>query len=282
MLAGLALGDRSVLARRSREISVPRENLFSLADPMKTPTLALPGLFCAVIAAVLCSCAVRGSASSPIAFEAAPAEPAADTGEEPKTTSEASQRAGDADAADELFMRAHAKFAEAHAAKERGDHVAARARVSEAIEDLLTEDDRSESAARIATLSELGDFAYDAGDLKGSERARRRALEIRTRTLPDDHPDVLKARQNLAQSIFELGDLVEARTLLEQVLDVYSRTLPDDHSDLQVARGNLAVTIRELGDLAGARALEEKALGSTRKRCPTTIPTCRGRGSTWR
>jgi CHAT domain-containing protein len=96
------------------------------------------------------------------------------------------------------------------------------------------------------------------GDVAGARALREKVLEVRSRTLPDDHPDLQSARKDLASTIRELGDLEGARALEEKVLEVRSRTLPDDHPDLQSTRSDLAKTLFLLGDLAGARALLEE------------------------
>jgi hypothetical protein len=84
---------------------------------------------------------------------------------------------------------------------------------------------------------------FRLGDLAGALALFEQVLEISSRTLPEDHPDLQAARGNLAATLSMLGDLRGARALEEQVLEIRSRTLPDDHPDLQSARGNLAVTI---------------------------------------
>ncbi|MFN0007656.1 MAG: tetratricopeptide repeat protein [Planctomycetota bacterium] len=161
---------------------------------------------------------------------------------------------------DPALEAARRLIADARAAKYRGDPAAARAKAREAIEGVLVEDGRGDSAARIAMLSELGDFAHDADEWKAAEKARRRVLEDRSRALPEDHPELQRARGRLAGTLYSLGDLPGARALFEKVLEVSTRTLPDDHHHLQLARMNLALTIRALGDLQGARALEERVL----------------------
>ncbi len=121
-------------------------------------------------------------------------------------------------------------------------------------------------------LWDLGRFAHDAGELRAAERARRAVLEVFARTLPADHPDLQRARLNLAVTMKALGDLHGARTLLEAVVEVFARTLPADHPDLQAARSNLALTLRALGDLYGARALEEAVLEVLSRTLPSDHP----------
>ena len=100
-------------------------------------------------------------------------------------------------------------------------------------------------------------------------------LEVESRTLPDDHPDLQAARGNLAVTIEALGDLAGARALEEKVLEVRSRTLPDEHPDLQLARGNLAETIaRQLGRAgrtSGAEGENAREREGGRARCADLI-----------
>ena len=51
------------------------------------------------------------------------------------------------------------------------------------------------------------------GDLKGAYALLEKVLEVYTRTLPDDHPELQKARLNLATTSKALGDMRTARAL---------------------------------------------------------------------
>jgi CHAT domain-containing protein/tetratricopeptide (TPR) repeat protein len=165
-----------------------------------------------------------------------------------------------AELVEDTLARAAASLDEARTARQLGNHAAARKTAREAIERLLSEDARTDSAARITMLTETARFADDVGELKAAESALKRVLEYRTRTLPEDHCDLQAARQEYAAAAFAVGDLAGARALFELVLEYRTQTLPDDHSDVQVARQNLAATIYKLGDLNGARALQEQVL----------------------
>ena len=70
------------------------------------------------------------------------------------------------------------------------------------------------------------------GDLHGAVPLYEKVLEVRTRTLPDDHTELQRARMGLAVAIKQLGDIRRAHALEEKVLEVFSRTLPDDHPQL--------------------------------------------------
>ena len=112
-----------------------------------------------------------------------------------------------------------------------------------------------------------------------SEGRRAEAREVMAMALPRvmdtegfDHPDLLRARGNLANSMSDMGDLAGARALDESVLAAYERTLPADHPDLLGARGNLANSMEAMGDLAGARALRESILAAYERALPADYP----------
>ena len=175
-------------------------------------------------------------------------------------------------AEDLAYKRARALFDEARTAKEHNDSALARAKAAEAIELLLSDGEGKDSDARVRLIPELGTFAFGVGDLRSSERAQRRAVDVFSRTLKDDHPDLQAARLNLAITLKTLGDLASARSLEEKALEVLSRTLPDDHPELQRARGNFANTLYMLGDLAGARSLLEKLIEVRSRTLPDDDP----------
>ncbi len=79
-------------------------------------------------------------------------------------------------------------------------------------------------------------------------------------SLPADHPNLLRARGNLAVTLAALGDLPGARAHFQAVLESFERTLPADHPDLLVARQNLAGTMYEMGDIRGSFALQKAVL----------------------
>jgi len=234
---------------------------------MNIPRLALLFLVHASIGYVVGGCTAVGREDSPTRLANGSAA-GSGSDESPATPLDAAQAAGvsgagdssSGDETDEVLARARATFAEARAAKERGDHAAAREEASEAIEGLLAMDGREDSAARIAMLFELGTFAHGAGALKAAEKAGRRVLEVRSAVLAKEDLRLTAAQGNLALTIKALGDIQAARVLQEQVLESRLRTLPMEHAELQRARRNLASTLFELGEFSGARAQFEQAL----------------------
>jgi uncharacterized protein (DUF2267 family) len=97
----------------------------------------------------------------------------------------------------------------------------------------------------------------DLGDLDGARELLEAVLEAWTRLLPNDHPYLYDAKQNLAVTRKRLGDFDGARELEEEVLAARTRLLPSDHPDLLAAKLNLAATRKDLGDPVGAKELFE-------------------------
>ncbi len=161
---------------------------------------------------------------------------------------------------------------QADKARDAKDHAGARARIAAAIEEALAVLAEREDEEALELLNRLATFAYESGELRAAEKAQRKLLEVRSRTLPEDHAEVQRARVSLSNTILALGDLRGARALDEQVLEVRSRTLPEDHIEMQVARGNLAITMKALDDLQGSRALLEQVLEVRSRTLPDGHP----------
>lgn len=139
-----------------------------------------------------------------------------------------------------------------------GDAEGARARLKAIVDGsryptLLGEDDPVVLAA-LAEVHSIAESlsAVDVQATVAGERVHR--LEGR---LPADHPDILRARLDLAVARRLLGDLQGALELEEHVHAIFVRELPPDDPDLLRAELNLAVTRQTSGDFEGARELLE-------------------------
>ena len=166
----------------------------------------------------------------------------------------------ESDATRTAVARARERIAEAEESRKAGDVELARAVVAEATSELLSTEGIGRSSAVGLAAFELGLAAHGHSDLSTARTAWAHALACRSRTLPRDHPELQKMRQNLAVAVKELGDLQGARALEEELLAARSRTLPDDHPDLQAVRMNFAKTLHALGDSRGAKELLERVV----------------------
>jgi hypothetical protein len=93
------------------------------------------------------------------------------------------------------------------------------------------------------------------GDLPAALEIEEKVHQIRSMALPEDHPDLQLARNNLAVTRKELGDLQGALTLEVAACKSLSRFLPDSDPELQRVRHNLTATYLLLGDWDSARQM---------------------------
>ncbi len=131
----------------------------------------------------------------------------------------------------------------------------------------------AETSQSIAdALWELGFSAFEAGEIPACHEAWSGARRHRERIYPENHPELLRARANLAISMARMGNLAGARALREAVLAGAERIYPEDHPDLLRARADLAISMAHMGDLAGARALREAVLAGYERIYPKDHP----------
>ena len=155
---------------------------------------------------------------------------------------------------------------------EEGNHIAARKVAGTGIQ-VLRETEGADYSQNIADAEwGLIQSCHRTGDLATSSAGLRSARRKCDRTLPVDHPDLLKAHLNLATMISSMGDLAGARTLCEAVLSTCERTLPADHPNTLRARTSLANLMSRMGDIAGARLLRESVLTIYERTLPADHP----------
>jgi tetratricopeptide (TPR) repeat protein/CHAT domain-containing protein len=109
-------------------------------------------------------------------------------------------------------------------------------------------------------------------DAPGAKEATGRALAIRRRTLPANHPDLGRSLNNLGATERLLGNHRRAKELLEEAIKVWRASL--DSGDLLIVMGwtNLAGVHEALGDYAAALKCHEEALTIRRKALPEGHP----------
>ncbi len=119
---------------------------------------------------------------------------------------------------------------------------------------------RGRTAASIEMGLAAAFLAKVQGDYPGAQRRQECVLEVSTRALGAEHPDTLRAANNLAGTLSARCDLPGARRLQERVLDAMPRILGEEHPETLGSMNNLATTLSAQGDQAGARRLHEGVL----------------------
>lgn len=133
--------------------------------------------------------------------------------------------------------------------------------------------ERPDAALDITLRRNLVPFANADGDREGARRLRTEVLEARVRMLGNLHPDVLDARQSLANSVLLAGETVEARALLSEVVRARDLLFGEDDPTTLSARRSIACI-----DLADDPRTAALTLGNLASRI-NTLPGIDGRVS---
>jgi hypothetical protein len=114
-------------------------------------------------------------------------------------------------------------------------------------------------------LGRAGTYIETRGDPRAAHPYFERAYAgVRTR-LGDDHPDTLRAANDLAGDLRSLGRYEAALHLDEQTLALRRRVLGEDHPDTLTSASNLAADLSRLGLHVRAHRLDEQTLALRRR-----------------
>ncbi|KAJ7357900.1 hypothetical protein DFH08DRAFT_437176 [Mycena albidolilacea] len=101
---------------------------------------------------------------------------------------------------------------------------------------------------------------FDSGRYQEAELLEVAVLEKQKQLLGVDHPDTLRAMENLATTYHQLGRYQEAKPLEVAVSEKWKQFLGVDHPDTLHAMGNLAAIYHQLGRYQEAEPLEVAVL----------------------
>ena len=98
-----------------------------------------------------------------------------------------------------------------------------------------------------------------------AEKFQIHILDVRSRTLGEEHPDTISMMGDLASTYGSLGKYSDAEKLQLQVLDMRNRLLGEEHPNTITAINNLAATYESLGKYADAEKLQMQVLDMRNK-----------------
>ena len=130
-----------------------------------------------------------------------------------------------------------------------------------------------DSREKLAVASNnVGLALSEYGDYRRSLEYLNKALSIRERVLPPDHPDLALSYNNVGATYSYLGDHAKALEFQLKDLEICKKVLPPDHPDLAVSYNNVGTTYGDLGDHAKALEFKLKALEIFEKVLPSDHP----------
>jgi CHAT domain-containing protein/tetratricopeptide (TPR) repeat protein len=114
-------------------------------------------------------------------------------------------------------------------------------------------------------LDQLGNVYSAVGDSARAEPLVRRVLELREKTLGEDHPELAHALSNMASLHIERGEYEKAEPLLNRALAIFEKMLGPSHTDVARTLIYLAKIHRKRGEYLKAEPLYDRALDIVEK-----------------
>lgn len=111
----------------------------------------------------------------------------------------------------------------------------------------------------------LGATYRELGELSAAEPHLRRALELRRKTLGEEHVEVARALNQLGLLEWRAGRPDQAEPLFRQALELARRLLGQDDAETLPYEGNLANVYRMQGRYPEAESLYERNLATKRR-----------------
>lgn len=128
------------------------------------------------------------------------------------------------------------------------------------------------SAVFALALNELALVYSVQGRYAEAEPLYQRSLEIRGKTLGEDHHDVAESLHNLARLYHAQGKYAESEPLHERALEISERTLGKDHPHFAFTLNNLADVYQAQGRYAEAEPLYQQCLSILTTKFPDGHP----------
>jgi len=96
------------------------------------------------------------------------------------------------------------------------------------------------SAAAADPMSNLGVLYFNEGRLEEATSYMREAVEMRRKSLPRDHPDLMNDEYNYASALEQNGQAAAAEPIFRELLASYQRVLGPQHIDTLMAQQGVA------------------------------------------
>ena len=134
------------------------------------------------------------------------------------------------------------------------------------------EQNMQDSVELATACNNVASTYYALGEHERALEYMLKALGIREKKLPPDHPDLALSYNNVALTYSDLGDHEKELEYDLKALGIREKKLPPDHPDLAQSYNNVAVTYGSLGDHEKALEYALKALGIREKKLPPDHP----------
>ncbi|CAF1262488.1 unnamed protein product [Adineta steineri] len=119
---------------------------------------------------------------------------------------------------------------------------------------------------------QLGYIKNRQGDNEQAIDYYEKALEIKTKTLPANHPSLAASYNNIGVVYDSMGEYLKALSFYEKALGIEEKTLPTNHPLLAICHGSIGGVYRNMGEYSKALSFYQKAAGIQEKVLPANHP----------
>ncbi|CAF1278345.1 unnamed protein product [Adineta steineri] len=120
--------------------------------------------------------------------------------------------------------------------------------------------------------NQLGYVKIDQGDYEKAIWYNEKALEIRQKTLPANHPSLATSYGNIGSVYDHMGEYSKALSSHQKALEIRQRTLHSNHPHLATSFDNIGNVYSHMGKYSKALSYYEKALEIIQKTLPSNHP----------
>ncbi|CAF1122957.1 unnamed protein product [Adineta steineri] len=118
----------------------------------------------------------------------------------------------------------------------------------------------------------LGYVKDDQGDYEKAIWYYEKALEIREKTLPSNHPHLAGSYNNIGAVYDNMGEYSKALSYYEKALEIQQKTLPANHPDLATSYCCMGSVYSKMGEYSKALTFLENSLKIQEKTLPSNHP----------
>jgi tetratricopeptide (TPR) repeat protein len=84
------------------------------------------------------------------------------------------------------------------------------------------------------------------GEYSKALSSHEKALEIKQKTLPPNHPDFATSYNNIGSVYYEMKQYPKALPFFERALEIFRNSLPSNHPSIQTLRQNIEIVKEKL------------------------------------
>ena len=118
----------------------------------------------------------------------------------------------------------------------------------------------------------LGSIKYRQGEYQTAISYYEKALKIRQKSLPTNHPALAISYNNIGEVYQNVGEYSKALSFCEKALEIVQKTLPPDNLSLATFYDNVGSLYVKVGEYSNALPFHEKALEIRQKNLPSNHP----------